>query len=137
MRLKLILCFLGYLFLFGIVNSQSVNAQSNSLPGQFIALTGNEIPWDIPVNNGHRSITPPIPIMATLSYDSFVDISFLESVGNVEIIISQNGTPIYSSSENILTVDSKRIELAPELSGTFLLEIKGANGAYAYGSFDK
>lgn len=138
MKLRII-CALCFVFLFGMNNVHS--ACVGILPGGSTEIkwsSSDEIPWDINWDTlGSRSVLPAIPFTATVYDNSYINIDFLAAIGEIEIIISQNGTPIYSSSENILSVDSKRIELAPELSGTFLLEIKGANGAYAYGSFDK
>lgn len=138
MKLKFVFI-LCCVLLFGVNSGHSACAEK--------ILTGNteikfsvydEIPWDInPGTLGTRSAVPAIPFAAMISNGSAIDINFLAAIGEIEIIISQNGTPVYSSSENILSVGSKTIQLSSELSGTFLLEIKGANGAYAYGSFEK
>ena len=43
---------------------------------------------------------------------------------------------VYTSSENITTSILKNIQLSPDMTGAFLIEIKGDNGAYAYGWFN-
>lgn len=57
----------------------------------------------------------------------------MEGIGVVEIAISQNGSVIYSSSENILSPLRKYLQLPFGVSGEYCIEIKGDNGAYAYG----
>lgn len=138
MKLKL-LFLLCLTFLFGINSGNSANTDKQLTGDRDITMSMyDEIAWDInPETMGTRSTIPTIPFVARLSDNSFINIDFLAAIGEIEIIISQNGTPVYSSSENILSAGSKTIQLSSELSGTFLLEIKGANGAYAYGSFEK
>lgn len=138
MKLKFVFILCSVL-LFGVNSAHSACAEKILTGDCEIRFSvSDEIPWDInPDTMGSRSAVPAIPFTATLSNGSVIDINFLAAIGEIEIIISQNGTPVYSSSENILSVGSKTIQLSSELSGTFLLEIKGANGAYAYGSFEK
>lgn len=102
-----------------------------------VALSGNDIPFEIPVGHGneHRSLTLEIPISAFIVDNNLIELDFVEAIGEIEITISQDGASIYSSSENILAPLSKGIQLSPDLSGNFLLEIRGANGACAYAWF--
>lgn len=138
MKLKFVFI-LCCVLLLGVSSGHSACAEKILTDNCEIKFSVNdEIPWDINWDTmGSRSAVPTIPFVAMLSNGSVIDINFLAAIGEIEIIISQNGTPVYSSSENILSVGSKTIQLSSELSGTFLLEIKGANGAYAYGSFEK
>ena len=64
-----------------------------------------------------------------------IDLDFYQAIGEIEIVISQHGTVIHSSFENIESSMIRSIQLSQGLSGDFLLEIKGRNGAYAYGWF--
>lgn len=103
-----------------------------------ITLYDNDIPFEIPVGHGneHRSLLPAIPISVFMVDNTQLEIDFLEAIaGEVEITISQDGTPVSSSSENISSPETKVIQLSQELSGCFLLEIRGDNGAYAYAWF--
>lgn len=84
---------------------------------------------------GTRSIPIAIPISAFTSDNHSLALDFFQPVGEIEIIISQDGAIISSSSENIKSSIVKSIQLPQELSGDFMLEIKGSNGAYAYGNF--
>ncbi len=55
----------------------------------------------------------------------------------MEIVISQSGSVIYSSSEeNILSPLRKYLQLPFGVSGEYCIEIKGDNGAYVYGCFE-
>lgn len=67
--------------------------------------------------------------------DSSIDLDFYQAIGEVDIAISRNGEVVYSSSENVTSFVFKEISLPHGLSGQCLLEIKGENGAYAYGWF--
>lgn len=78
----------------------------------------------------------PIPISALLSNQQSIELEFYEPIGDIEISISQDGTIIYSLSESIETYNLKMIQLPQGLSGRFLLEIKGENGAYVFGCFE-
>lgn len=102
-----------------------------------LALSGNDVNFEIPYGpgKGSRSITPEIPISAFIVDNNLIELDFLEAIGEIEVTISQDGTSIYSSSENILAPLSKGIQLSPDLSGNFLLEIRGTNGACAYAWF--
>lgn len=135
MRTKL-LFFLFCLCCF--ISTSTVTANSNAVAiTKRIALSGNDINFDIPRGStgGSRSLTPEIPISAFIVDNNLIELDFVEAIGEIEITISQDGASIYSSSENILAPLSKGIQLSPDLSGNFLLEIRGANGACAYAWF--
>lgn len=104
--------------------------------GAGVTLYGNDIPFEFPrgPEQGHRSIPIAIPISAFTSENHSIELDFFEPVGEVEIIISHEGIIVYSSSMNVESPTLKSIIL-PELSGSFTIEIKGSNGAYAYGNF--
>lgn len=85
---------------------------------------------------GSRSIPVTIPISAFTSENHSLELDFFEPVGEIEIIISQDGVVVYSSSENFESPILKSIPLPQNVSGHFMLEIKGSNGAYAYGNFN-
>lgn len=99
-----------------------------------IALTGD---FDIPhgSGNGHRSISPTIPFSAFLNDNHSIDLDFYQPIGEVEIVISQNGIVVYSFTENVESPLLRNVPLRQDLSGDFLLEIKGSDGAYAFGQF--
>lgn len=122
------------------VNTPAMSAKNcTNQSVQEIVLSANDIPFSNSSSSGGgpRSVIFDIPIYAYLSVENhFVQLSFSRSVGAITIVISQNGIPVYSSSENIVSACQKGIQLPADLSGDFLLEIKGNNGAYAYGDFD-
>ena len=64
-----------------------------------------------------------------------IDLEFYQSIGGIEIVISQNGDVVYSSTENIDSPILRKVQLQKGLVGDFLLEIKGLDGAYAFGRF--
>ena len=103
------------------INVVGVNNAVPSLEGVEITLTGD---FDIPdgLGNNHRSIPS-------------IDLDFYQPIGEVEIVISQNGTIIHSFRENVISPLLRNIKLQHGLSGDFLLEIKGGNGAYVFGWF--
>lgn len=103
-----------------------------------IRLYVNDIPFKRPngPEKGHRSIPIGIPISAFTSENHSLELDFFEPVGEIEIIISQDGVVVYSSSENIESPILKSILLPQNVSGDFMLEIKGSNEAYAYGNFN-
>ena len=105
--------------------------------GAGITLCVNDVPFKRPIGpeQGHRSIPIEVPISAFLN-DNSVELDFLEAVGEIEIVISQDGTIVYSSSENVESSMVKSIQLPQNASGNFMIEIKGDNGAYAYGWFN-
>lgn len=113
-------------------------ANSKVLATDFgVTLYGNDIPFERPKGpqQEHRSIPIAIPISAFTSENHSIELDFFEPVGEVEIIISHEGTIVYSSSVNVESATLKSILLPSELSGSFTIEIKGSNGAYAYGNF--
>ncbi|WP_321335331.1 DUF3244 domain-containing protein [uncultured Bacteroides sp.] len=134
MRSSFISCIVGlcsFLFI-GVVK-----VYSNPLTNEArISLFGNDIPFEDPIGSGQetRSI-PLIPISAFLNENHFVKLEFYKPVGEIEIVISQNGTIVYSVIENIISPILKSVELLQGLSGEFLLEIRVDNEAYVYGWF--
>lgn len=99
-----------------------------------IALTGD---FDIPhgSGNGHRSISPEIPFSAFFNDNYSIDLDFYQPISEVEIVISQNGIVVYSFTENVESPVLRNVPLRQDLLGDFLLEIKGSDGAYAFGWF--
>ncbi len=136
MKSKFVLCLVGFFFLF-VINVQSSVVGDFKIIGN-ISLSGNDVPFETEFSDGndHRSITPDVPILVTLFDGNRVEIDFISAVGEVEISISQNGALVYSSSENISIPVLKNIRLADGLTGSFYIEIRGSNGAYAYGAFN-
>ena len=78
-----------------------------------------------------------VPFSAFLSESHSIELDFYEAIGEIEIIISQNGDVIYSSSENVVSPILKNIQLPQGSSGVFLLEIRNGEGAYAFGNFEE
>lgn len=117
------------------IGTSNVNSKI-LMRGAGVTLYGNDIPFEFPrgPEQGHRSIPIAIPISAFTSENHSIELDFFEPVGEVEIIISHEGIIVYSSSMNVESPTLKSIIL-PELSGSFVIEIKGTNGAYAYGNF--
>ncbi|CDE00611.1 putative uncharacterized protein [Bacteroides uniformis CAG:3] len=76
-----------------------------------------------------------VPFSAFLNDDYSIDLEFYQSIGEIEIVISQNGDVVYSSTENIDSPILRKVQLQKGLVGDFLLEIKGLDGAYAFGRF--
>lgn len=116
----------------------TLNANSKILMrGVGVTLYGNDVPFEFPrgPEQGHRSISIAIPISAFTSENHSIELDFFEPVGEIDIIISYEGTIVYSSSVNVESPTLKSISLPSELSGSFMIEIKGSNGAYAYGNF--
>lgn len=136
MKTKFVFCLVSWLCLLsiGVVKADSDDFTN----GTKIMLSCNDVPFQKPKGSDQeqRSIFVPIPISAFLSNKQSIELEFYESIGNIEIIISQNGMVIYSSSENIESNLVERISLSQTLSGCCLLEIKGENGAYAFGYFE-
>lgn len=99
-----------------------------------IELTGD---FDFPdgIGQGHRSVSGP-PILASLYAERCIELDFNQIIGEIEIIISQNGIIVYSSVENIESVLIKNIYLPDFLLGNCLIEIIAKNGAYVNGSFE-
>lgn len=131
MKSKLFFLMMGLFLLFSIEIAKA-NSISNKVR---IALFSNLIDSEEPVDpdRGHRSISMPIPVSAFMNDTHTIELDFNKPIGEVEILISQDGDMIYSSSENIVSPISNDILLSQELSGSFLLEIKAENGVYIYG----
>ena len=128
-------------FIFFLLLSFLYMAEANacllSNPGVEITLTGNDEPFKKPdePGKGGRSIPMAVPFAAFLNEDCSVDLDFYQAVGEIEIVISQNGTVVYSSTESIDSPVLRKIPLQEGLSGDFLLEISGEGGGYAFGWF--
>lgn len=99
-----------------------------------IALNGGPFDYPDDPGQGTRSI-PSTPISVFLNDDHSIDLEFYQPMGEVEIVISQNGTVVYTYAENVTSPILRTIQLQQSLSGDFLLEIKGENGAYGAGWF--
>lgn len=103
-----------------------------------IALFSNDIPFGSSDSHsaGTRSVVIGLPVSADVDAGShYVELSFYEPLGLIDVTISQNGIPVYFSSENLTSFGQRNILLA-NLSGCFFIEIKNNNGAYAYGWFE-
>lgn len=138
MKLKL---FLSVLLLFAVlkINADSFPATGAIFGKVEISLYPNDIPFDI-LNTGEdddfRSVVPLVPISVSLDDSNhLIEVDFMKGVGEIEIVISQNGIVVYSSSENVLSSLRKNIQLDSYLLGNFLIEIKGENGACVCGYF--
>lgn len=105
--------------------------------GVEITLTGNDEPFKKPdePGKGGRSIPMAVPFAAFLNEDCSIDLDFYQAVGEIEIVISQNGAVVYSSTESIDSPVVRKIPLQEGLSGEFLLEVSGEGGGYAFGWF--
>lgn len=135
MKLKHFFCLLSLCGLFSI---STITANSNVLFSRVeVSMVANDVPYMKPTGPAKepRSITMA-PFSVFMDGNHIIDIDFYEAINEIEIIISQNGEVIYSSSENIASPISKSIQLPSDLSGNFLLEIKNSEGAYAFGNFD-
>ena len=122
----------------GFLSLDVVAAKFDTLVvGTEIILSANDRPFTKPKGPGQdpRSIPMVTPFSAYLNDDSSIDLDFYQAIGEVEIVVSRNGEVIHSSSENVTSSIIKEISLPQGLSGQCLLEIKGENGAYAYGWF--
>ena len=82
------------LYYFLVVNV--VSADSVTFPSRVEIVMDED--FDLPggPGNAHRSIP-----LAFLNDDHSIDLEFYQSIGEVEIAISQNGNVVYSSAENI------------------------------------
>lgn len=135
MKLKHFFCLLS---LCGILSISTIAASTNFLSaGVEVAMLAGDTPFTKPrgIEKEPRSI-PMAPFSVFLNADNAIDLNFYEQIDEIEIIISQNGEVVYSSSENIVSPISKTIQLPLDLSGSCLIEIKNAEGAYAFGNFD-
>lgn len=139
MKLKLILCLLGLCLLLR-VNAGSPEGNDGGLEKVLIQMTGNDVPFDILTKGNlgdHRSVRPLIPIYVLLDGSNYsLEVCFEQAIGEADITISQNGVVVYSSSEDIQASMQKTVQLNSGVSGNFLIEIEGKNGAYACGQFE-
>ena len=129
--------FFFFLLFFSFLYMSEANACLVPDSGVEIPLTGNDEPFDGPdePGKGGRSIPMAIPFSAFLNEDCSIDLDFYQAVGEIEIIISQNGAVVYPSTESIDSPVLKKIPLQEGLSGDFLLEVSGEGGGYAFGQF--
>lgn len=139
MKLKLILCLLGVFSLLKVNAALGIGNDEIS-EKVLIEMKGNDVPFDILANGDlgdHRSVQPLIPIFVMLDgSNNTLDLYFEQAIGEVDVTISQNGVVLYFSSEYIQTSVLKNIQLELDVSGSFLIEIEGKNGAYACGQFE-
>lgn len=139
MKLKLILCLLGVFSLLKVNAALGIGNDEIS-EKVLIEMKGNDVPFDILTNGDlgdHRSVRPLIPIFVMLDgSNNTLDLYFEQAIGEVDVTISQNGVVLYFSSEYIQTSVLKNIQLELDVSGSFLIEIEGKNGAYACGQFE-
>ena len=136
--MKFKLLFLSLCILLSI---DSIKATESFAEDEYISLSATNPPFECPEGKGNsddlRSIPMSIPFSAFLSDNHSIQLDFYQSIiGDVDIVISQNGMVVYTSTENISSPVLKEIQLSQDLSGEFLLEIKGSNGAYAFGMFN-
>jgi hypothetical protein len=139
MKLKLILCLLGVFSLLKVNAALGIGNDEIS-EKVLIEMKGNDVPFDILTNGDlgdHRSVQPLIPIFVMLDgSNNTLDLYFEQAIGEVDVTISQSGVVLYFSSEYIQTSVLKNIQLELDVSGSFLIEIEGKNGAYACGQFE-
>ena len=145
MKLKIIL---SVLLLFSLLKVDANPLVDISIASgkEEVFLHSNDIPFEILTTgkeDGSRSVIPLVPFVVFVEDSNYsVELDFMEGIGVVEIAmykrqaISQNGSVIYSSSENILSPLRKYLQLPFGVSGEYCIEIKGDNGAYAYGCFE-
>lgn len=114
----------------------NVDGSNYTVSSNRIEITLNGGPFDYPDDPGQgtRSI-PCTPISAFLNDNHSIDLEFYQPIGEIEIVISQNGTIIYAYTENVTSPILRTIQLQQGLSGDFLLEIKGVDEAYVAGWF--
>ena len=134
MKLRIIL---SVLLLFSLLKVDANSLANKSIASGRVAvfLYSNDIPFEILTTgkeDGSRSVVPLVPFVVFVDDFNY----FIEGIGVVEIVISQSGSVIYSSSENILSPLRKYLQLPFGVSGEYCIEIKGDNGAYVYGCFE-
>lgn len=138
MKLKFILSLL-LLLTFVNANAHTLASNTKTSARVEISMYSNDIPFDILTTgeeDGSRSAFPLIPIVVFLEETNHsIVLDFIKPIGVVKVTISQNGVVAYSSLENIQDATLNIINLSPELFGSFLLEIEGANSACIYGDF--
>lgn len=135
MKMKNFFCLLS---LYGFLSMNTIAAVFNILVvNTEIVLSVSDRPFIKPQGAGQepRSIPMDVPFSAFLNDDYSIDLEFYQSIGEIEIVISQNGDVVYSSTENIDSPILRKVQLQKGLVGDFLLEIKGLDGAYAFGRF--
>lgn len=115
----------------------SVSANSLSPDAKEIRMYANDEPFEDSDNSGKgsRSLPMELPFSAYLNEDASIDLDFYRAIGEVEIVVFRDGEMVYSATENVTSFVLKTVVLPDGLSGQCLLEIKGGNGAYAYGWF--
>lgn len=131
MKLKKFLCLLS---LCGLLSITAIAADSSLVERVEIKLSVTDEPFTMP--NGRekepRSIPMLVPFSAFLSESHAIEFDFYEAIGEIEIVISQNGDVIYSSFENIASPILKNIQLPQGFSGVFLLEIRNGEGGVCF-----
>ena len=139
MKLRIIL---SVMLLFSLLKVDANSLANKSIASGRVAvfLYSNDIPFEILTTgkeDGSRSVVPLVPFVVFVDdFNYFIELDFIEGIGVVEIVISQSGSVIYSSSENILSPLRKYLQLPFGVSGEYCIEIKGDNGAYVYGCFE-
>lgn len=111
-----------------------VNGKSVTFPSRVEIIMDED--FDLPDGRGMVTVLfLSDSFLAFLNDDHSIDLEFYQSIGEIEIVISQNGDVVYSSTENIDSPILRKVQLQKGLVGDFLLEIKGLDGAYAFGRF--
>ena len=120
MKLKIIL---SVLLLFSLLKVDANPLANKSIASGRVAvfLYSNDILFEILTTgkeDGSRSVIPLVPFVVFVEDSNYsVELDFMEGIGVVEIAISQNGSVIYSSSENILSPLRKYLQLPFGVSG--------------------
>ena len=129
MKLKIIL---SVLLLFSLLKVDANPLVDISITSgkEEVFLHSNDIPFAIfeilttGKEDGSRSVIPLVPFVVFVEDSNYsVELDFMEGIGVVEIAISQNGSVIYSSSENILSPLRKYLQLPFGVSGEYCIEI--------------
>lgn len=117
MKLKFILSLL-LLLTFVNANAHTLASNTKTSARVEISMYSNDIPFDILTTgeeDGSRSAFPLIPIVVLLDEsDNFIVLDFQKAVGDVEIIISLNGTVAYCASGNVQSAMQRFIDLSSE-----------------------
>lgn len=128
-----------YLLIFcSLLSMHAISANTGILLNRMeINMFANDGPFTMP--NGRekepRTIPMAIPFSAFLNDNHSIDLDFYQPIGEIEIVISQNGIVVCSFTENVESPVLRNVPLQQNLTGDFLLEIKGSDGAYAFGRF--
>ena len=108
MKLKRFLCLLS---LCGLLSITAIATDSGPVERVEIKLFVTDEPFTMP--NGRekepRSIPMLVPFSAFLSESHSIELDFYEAIGEIEIIISQNGDVIYSSSSKLNNIDNQTL----------------------------